>query len=83
MGDVTQKKGREESWPPRTCGLLGRCRPCGALHNLTDRSFEQSKPKSKVRCLRNHLKGCPDPKPEPNHDYSRVGKCRVCGTWRS
>ena len=70
-----QRRGERDVWPG--CGKLGRCMPCGRVHNfdyqLGGRWIDR------YQCAKNHSFGCPQPHPEPTHDFNRVGRCTRCG----
>ena len=70
-----QRRGGKDVWPG--CGELGRCMPCNGIHNFDyisgDRWIDN------YRCSQNHRTGCPQPKPEPKHDFNRQGRCSRCG----
>lgn len=55
-------------WPG--CGD-GRCMPCGRVHDFG------SSGRASIRCWRNHQMGCPQPHPEPEHEW-RKGRCSRC-----
>lgn len=71
--EEAQARGREDVWPG--CGKLGRCMPCGGIHNFDYRSGERWV--NDFRCSRNHRAGCPQPHPEPEHDWHGT-TCRRC-----
>lgn len=56
----------------------GRCMPCGRIHDYywTDST---GKTVHDFRCWHNNNFGCPDPHPEPEHDWNLAGRCNVCG----
>lgn len=62
------------------CKGTGRCRPCGAIHDFRRRIHDTKgvKYEADFRCLRNDARGCPDPQPEPEHDFGHAGYCRTC-----
>jgi hypothetical protein len=68
------KRASRTVWP----GCIdGRCRPCGGLHNF---SYVDSAGQAhdNVRCRINYQLGCPQPHPEPVHQW--VGhRCSRCG----
>ena len=71
-------KGREDVWPG--CGRIGLCMSCGSVHNFDYKvgNFWSSN----YCCSENYRNGCPNPKPEPKHEWSNQGKCKKCGEWR-
>jgi len=72
------RKGGRDVWPG--CGAVGRCMPCGRIHNYDYRSHVNGPMVNDFRCSRNYHAGCPQPKPEPEHDLNRQQRCRRCGT---
>lgn len=77
--DDAQARGREDVWPG--CGKLGRCMPCGRIHNFDYRFGD--KYVDRYACAQNHQRGCPQPHPEPKHDWPARGTtCRRCGAKR-
>lgn len=74
-----RKRGSHDVWPG--CGSIGRCMPCGRLHNFDYRSHVNGPIVDDFRCVRNHHDGCPRPKPEPKHDWG-PRTCRRCGRER-
>lgn len=77
--DDAYKRGGSDVWPG--CGKVGRCMPCGRIHNYDYRSHVNGPMIDDYRCSRNHRAGCPRPKPEPEHDLNRQRRCRRCGTY--
>lgn len=77
--DDAQKRGGSDVWPG--CGSIGRCMPCGRVHNFDYRQFNEWV--DRYACAQNHQRGCPQPKPEPKHDWPARGtRCRRCGARR-
>lgn len=76
--DQALKRGSFDVWPG--CGRSGRCRPCGRIHNFDYRTHQNGPWISEYECTTNRRNGCPRPKPPPVHDFSRTGKCSLCGT---
>jgi hypothetical protein len=70
--EQAMRRPSQEVWPG--CGD-GRCRPCGLIHNMDYRVGDQWNPN--WVCVENHHRGCPSPKPEPQHDVQR-GRCVKC-----
>ena len=57
------------------------CRPCFICHDCTrTKAVQAGKPCSDVfHCATNWNKGCPEPRPEPQHDLNRLKRCKRCG----
>jgi hypothetical protein len=70
-----QKRGDKDVWPG--CGKLGRCMPCGRIHNFDYQTRLGGSWIDRYQCAQNHDRGCPQPHPEPKHDWHGT-TCRRC-----
>lgn len=75
--DVALQHGASDVWPG--CGREGRCRPCGRIHDFSRRVGDRTV--HDFMCLQNHEFGCPHPMPEPEHQLTKRGRCKVCGVY--
>lgn len=82
--EQAEKNGGTDVWPG--CGKLGRCMPCGRIHNFIYKSHVNGPMVDDFRCARNQQMGCPHPKPEPEHKHrgtDKRGRCLRCGHYVS
>lgn len=81
--NLTLKKTDYKGHPCYASGGFCPCRPCFNPHDCTPPNPVYSKKAYSdiFHCATNWSSGCPQPKPEPTHEFNRQGYCKKCGEY--
>jgi len=81
--DLTLPKSEYKGHPTHAVSVECPCRPCFNAHDCTppDRRYGKQIHSDVFHCATNWNKGCPEPKPEPEHLLNRQGHCKRCGAF--
>ncbi len=78
--DLTLKKMDYKGHPCYAVDKVCPCRPCYNCHdcNPPNPAYNKKVYSDIFHCAVNYDRGCPQPKPEPNHMLNRQHRCKRC-----